>query len=104
MVSLLALSTVFAALAGYVDVKKGGKVIGGLQYSYRLQSSSTGCFVTVNITNQTDEFVRGRITGTGTSRSCGDSFRVKPHGNVEVVFGCSETPSDVILEYVSVEN
>ena len=98
------LSVTMAALAGYVEVKKGGKSIGGLTYSYTIQPSNRGCLIHVEIKNGTGEFVRGRITGTGTERSCGTSFRVNPHGKTKEVFGSDETPRNIILEYVQVED
>lgn len=105
MIAFLLLLVSMIAFAGYVEVKKGGKSIGGLTYSYRIQTDKEdGCFVHVEIQNGTGEFVRGRITGTGTEKICGTSFRVNPHGKTKEVFGCAETPKDVILEYVQVDD
>lgn len=106
MISFMLLLVTMAAFAGSgsVEVKKDGKSIGRITYTYRLQSDKDGCFVHVEIKNETGEFVRGRITGTGTENTCGTSFNVNPHGNKTMVYGCNETPKNVILEYVQVDD
>lgn len=126
MISFMLFSVTMAALASYyevkkedksiesltltanadrsVDVKKGGKIIGRLSYSYKIQPGDRGCFIHVEIINETGEFVRGRITGTGTECICGTSFKVNPHGKIKEVFGSAETPKDIILEYVQIDD
>lgn len=97
-------SSISATGSGTNDVKKRGEVIGQLIYSYKVQTSGNGAFVSVLIRNTSDEYVTGRMTGTGSSDTCGDSFRIHPYGEKEFVFGCSSIPGGVTLQYVVVDD
>jgi hypothetical protein len=97
--------TVTSTGSGRSEVKKGGKVIGELIYTYTIKKDGdNGSFLYVKITNTTDEYVRGRITGTRSSSTCGDSFRIHPHGETDYVVGCGSLPGGAVLEYIQVED
>ena len=85
----------------YVDVRKndGNYIQSGVEYSYTLQPSNTGCTIIVHIVNKTGLFVHGRVDAIGTSRPCGDNFRIHPYGTKDSYIGCAEIPSGVIIDH-----
>lgn len=102
--SMMLISSLFLAFAESVDVKYGGQVIGQLNYSYDIQTFETksGCFITVTITNNSDEYVGGTIAPIGIN-SCTESFNVGPHKTTEITYGCNEVPRGIKLVYVHIK-
>ena len=101
MVSLLLLSSLFCVHADTADVIIGGKNIGTIDYSYSIQTTSRGgCFITVTLRNNTDEFLAGTVMPTGTESSCSTHFNLRPYGKQELTIGCNEVPDGVKLMYI----
>lgn len=104
LVAMMLISSLFLAFAESVDVKYGGQVIGQLDYSYDIQTFETrsGCFITVTITNNSDEYVGGTISPIGIE-GCTNSFTVGPHKTTKVTYGCNEVPRGIKLVYVHIQ-
>ena len=98
------MSSLLFVSAESVDIKYGGQVIGQLDYSYDIQTFETrsGCFITVTITNNSEEYVGGTISPTGIE-GCTNSFNVGPHKTTEITFGCNEVPNGVNLIYIHIQ-
>lgn len=103
LVSLMLMSSLFFVFAETVDIKYGNKTIGTLEYSYNIQPGRSGCFITVTIKNNSEEYVGGTVKATGVERGCSEPFDVSPYGKTEVIIGCDEPADGVKLLYVHVK-
>lgn len=88
-------------------VKKDGKEIGYLEYSYTegryIQKEGWGQEIIVSLYNDTEEYVNATIFLKGVSDSEPKFVKLKPYGTDEIIFYTEENYRGIIVTHVSTE-